>query len=591
MPNTVTYEIHPAIGIARLGTSRTCFLAPEPDMLQADYDQAAKITAPAKLQRRSARELDDSPLTQYREKNTALLRRQAVRFRVFKVERDAAKNVVACSEAHGPGVSIKWQVHLCNRKAAAPCFTDADGENVNQDLHYVRNADVKNRNSLIIDAGLQSPAGHDPAAAAELKGQFKGVDVLLGHAWTDGEGRLLVAGGLGNSGSPGASALSDFADNDDWYDDTSDGPVTAKVKVGNAAEVDAVAAHVVVAPFDFAPDVDSFVTLYDTMAQTAVDKWPHALPQLTGNTDFTLHVLPILMRTRGYRWVNSPTMRADVREKHAAWRPDKTNGSLFDCLGDPAIQAVPHPGTDQERLINRAISIRQMFLKHLREPAAATPVREVKMPRLHDDDAQSNEVLPLTKWQFRHMRNWAAQPPQFTRAPTYGEFACDALDRVSLEACSGGPFYPGMEVPRIVKDESIYAAPFRFDPAKAVPGFITQRLAVPWQADFYECQMDGDNGWWPATRPDKVIVNGDVDPRIMSDVMSERMEEWDNNVGGKDAMVHAWSRLGIVKRIQVAKAPRMADEFVDTNSPGYLYVEDERTLPRERERSDKPKEI
>lgn len=589
MPNTITYEIHPAIGIARLGTSQDCFLAPEPDMKQADYDQAAKITAPDKLLRRSARELDETALTNYRDAN-ALLRRQAVRFRIFKVERDAAKKVVTCSEVRGAAAGIKWQVHLCNRKAAAPCFTDEDGENVNQNPHYVRNADVANRRSLIIDAGPQAPAGHDPATAATLKGQFKGKDVLLGHAWTDAEGRLLVAGGLGKSGSPGAAALRDFADNDDWYDDTSDGTVTAKVTVGNA-EVDAVSAHVVVAPFDFAPGVDSFVTLFDTIAQAAIDKWPNSQPQLTGNTDFILHVLPVLMRTRGYRWVNSPTMRADVREKHAAWRPDKTQGSLFDCLGDPAIQPVQNPGPDKDKLINRALSLRQMFVKHLRDPDDTVDVREVKMPRLHDDDAQSNEVLPLTKWQYRHMRNWAAQPAQFTRAPTYGEFACDALDRVALEACSGGPFYPGMEVPRVVKDQSIYAAPFRFDPAKVTPGFITQGLAVPWQADFFECQMDGDNGWWPATRPDKVVITGDVDPRIMSDVMSERMEEWDNNVKDKDAMVLDWSRLGIVKRIQVAKAPRIADDFVDMNSPGYLQIEDERTLPRERGRSDKPKEV
>ena len=167
--------------------------------------------------------------------------------------------------------------------------------------------------------------------------------------------------------------------------------------------------------------------------------------------------------------------------------------------------AVPNPANDNENLINRAISLRKMFLKHLRDPDAADEaVREVKMPRLHDDDYNPNEVLPLTPVQYRHMANWA--DGNFTNAPTYGEFLCEAMDRIALEGCSGGPLYPGMEVPRIVKDKRKYIAPFRFDPAKVKPGDVTKGLAVPWQADFFACQMDGDNAWWPATRPDKVIV-------------------------------------------------------------------------------------
>jgi len=600
MATTMTYEIHPAIGIARLGASNECFLAPEPNCVQSDYDQPAKITDAAKLKRWAAREIDGTTLLQKYRDNPGKLKRQAVRFRVFKVERDTlTKSVVTCQEMHGAGVTVNWKVQLKNRKAAALRFLDDrfDPSAVNQDSQYLRNPDVTgaaNRNKLlVIDSKIQSPTGNDVANAQVLQGKFMdSIPVTLGHAWTDNEGRLLVAGGFGQSGAANAEDLETFADNDGWYDDTSDGTVTATVKVGGAAPVHAVAAHIIVAPFDFAPEINSFVTLYDAAYQAVVNRtdWPYQLPGLTETTDFTLHILPILERTRGYRWVNSPTMRADVREKHAAWKPGKVPDKLFTFLGDPTIFPIPNPATDDDNLINRAISVRKMFLKHLRDPDDIAKVREVKMPRLHDDDSNSNAVLPLTQIQYRHMANWAKGNGNFQNAPAYGEFLCDATDRVALEACSGGPFYPGMEVPRIMKDGSKYIAPFRFNPAAVKAGDITAGLAVPWQADFFECQMDGDNGWWPATRPDKVIVEQQVDPKIMSDVMSEHMEEWDNNVADMDEMVLYWQELGIVKRVPVDPAPRIADPDPGSASPtaGFLYIEDERTRDRERGRSLKP---
>ena len=569
-------------------------MGPEPDCAQSDYDQPNKITDPGKLKRWQPRETNGAPLIKYRD-NPGKLKRQAARFRVFKVVRDTkTKKISSCKEIHGAGVTIDWSVHLVNSKAAAQRFVD-DDEIVNTDSNLLRNPHVSNRAKLVIDAGVQSPKGNGVAPARVLQGKFMGkTAVTLGHAWTDKEGRLLVAGGFGISESASGDALAgdNFADNDGWYDDTSDGTVNAKITLAGGTTVEAESAHVVVAPFDFAPEVNSFVTLYDTAYQAAVERndWPYRLPGFTETTDFTLHILPILERTRGYRWVNSPTMRADVREKHAAWRPDGAN-SLFAYLADPAIVPivpVPIPATDHVILINRAISLRKMFLRHLRNPRNPADPREVKMPRLHDDDNSDNEVLPLTPVQYRHMANWAKGKGNFKNAPTYGEFLCDAMDRIALEACSGGAFFPGMEVPRIVKDKNKYIAPLRFDPAKVKPGDVTQGLAVPWQADFFDCQMDGDNGWWPATRPDKVIVGKELDPKIMSDVMSERMEEWDNNVADMDDMVDKWHQLGIVKRVLVLKAPRMADEFKGMGKPGYIYIEEERTLPRELGRSRKP---
>ena len=50
---------------------------------------------------------------------------------------------------------------------------------------------------------------------------------------TDDSGRLLVLGGHGRSGSeksgPGEPHIANYANNDGWYDDTSDGPVMARL--------------------------------------------------------------------------------------------------------------------------------------------------------------------------------------------------------------------------------------------------------------------------------------------------------------------------------------------------------------------------
>ena len=50
---------------------------------------------------------------------------------------------------------------------------------------------------------------------------------------TDDSGRPIVLGGHGRSGSeksgPGEPHISDYANNDGWYDDVSDGPVMARL--------------------------------------------------------------------------------------------------------------------------------------------------------------------------------------------------------------------------------------------------------------------------------------------------------------------------------------------------------------------------
>ena len=80
------------------------------------------------------------------------------------------------------------------------------------------------------------------------------------------------------------------------------------------------------------------------------------------------------------------------------------------------------------------------------------------MPRLHDEN---NDIarLPLTSVQYRMLQHWAAgELSGDLQDPPPPELLPDALDRASLESCSGGAFFPGIEAGRIMTDPRTYGA-------------------------------------------------------------------------------------------------------------------------------------
>jgi hypothetical protein len=190
------------------------------------------------------------------------------------------------------------------------------------------------------------------------------------------------------------------------------------------------------------------------------------------------------------------------------------------------------------------------------------------MPRLNAPvlgRSGPGNVLPLTPTQYKIMSAWAEgnfendlglAPPGFEALP-------DALDRVSLQACVGGAFYPGIEVSQVILgDRARYldGEPFRLSPAAVRPGEVTQYNAVPWQADFHICRWEERAGpllkrlgWWPAQRPDDVFTR----------VGAAAMEPWARGLGPDyQEMVDRWDRLGVV---------------VDRGTPGNpFFIEQER---------------
>src|SRR4029077_20570175 len=107
---------------------------------------------------------------------------------------------------------------------------------------------------------------------------------------------LLVLGGYGTSASPAGNTIGSFWGNAGWYDDVSDGAVSARIKLRADNSTPTVeGAWVIVTPPKFAPHQDSVTTLYDRVLERMVDDGLQSAPTATS---YTKDIYPILQRAR-----------------------------------------------------------------------------------------------------------------------------------------------------------------------------------------------------------------------------------------------------------------------------------------------------
>jgi L-Lysine epsilon oxidase N-terminal/L-lysine epsilon oxidase C-terminal domain len=568
------YKVHPSIGVARVGDSDGYYFAP-------DETGGLPINP------------DGHPFgpRDFRDRD-GHVRRQAARFDVYRHGSPHPEDPGVLVRPGADGVSaIEWTVHVANKKAAWYEFIVGSGSSGYAPDHPLRNRDVvvpAQRQQLMIDPGPRTVRGPNQSRSFSADDNpdrypvtFPPPDIepstitTLGEMHTDETSRLIVVGGFGRSGSTDRPPnVADYANNDAWWDDTADGPVTARLVMDDGSVVPVEGASwVLVAPPKFAPELVNLVTLYDTMLDVAVRQMglrPEIYSAGLWNRDhkssWQEDVKPILERIQSYR--------------HVAAIPRNAHELDMDKLGapDPAYR-----GT------------RQFYLSLIRPPDQSnlrtSPTNGMPlMPVLCGDNcfvagALASAFLTVTQLQYFNLQQWA--DGKFVAGATSALAGGANVDRIALENCVGGAFSPGIEMTWVSRNPSIYAEPFRIHKASETPqplslgqdferglepGDLCKYMALPWQADFNECsgEIAGDRYayWWPAQRPDYVYIVHNGELLQVAWVGSDTDQNADDYLEFADDtdMVEMWSQLGFIYNTGSDKDPR--------------FVEVERTLPR-----------
>ena len=431
--------------------------------------------------------------------------------------------------------------------------------------------------------------------------------MYLGEITTDSGGRLVVLGGRGKSGSLPGAPITDFANNDGWYDDVSDGPVTARVRIdGKDLPVDP--AWVVVAPPNYAPDLKGVRTLYDLLRDVFIDAGSLPVP---ATVSFANDILPVFERLAGLQWVN------------AGYASAFGHGGTLDLLSPGLIAKLGDAADTNKPFRYEVFNSFRDFDKDSWSPSA--------WPWLYGDAvdfpfaATPRQNVMMAKHQLLCLKRWAEGKFQSDYPGSRKAFASiaevpladrpDMLDRATLEFCLADAFHPGCEVTWPVRHATLYMAPFRIrhrrpdeksnpigdtlSSAKTLAfdgplygqeaGGLTRWMALPWHTDTASCrsQASYDKSYnpyvptfWPARVPNQVLSEEDyaavidtAQPRADRIAALRRRIDWFDKGLGKTgylaqivAMLERYGHMGLI----------MARKGVDGDPdiPPTLYVGD-----------------
>lgn len=558
----VKAAIYPGIGVARLGNSdNDFFIGPE-------------VPDPA----------PEAPGF-YRDA-TGALKRQAARFRIYGLNAEG-KTV---RELTAADAKIEWTVHLANKKSAWYQFQLAldipEAEAAPPSL--LRNAAVADRAQLVIDPGARTIEGKNQSGGKKHTfdtGKFMGTPVYLGELRTDEAGRLIVLGGRGKSASFDRTVAITFANNEGWHDDTSDGPVTAKVTY-QGQKLNVAPAWVVVGPPNYAPMQKSVRTMWDLMRDVAISANMLTKP---ARPSFDQDIRPLFERMSNLQWVNAGFAAAFGWRSPNEW----TNPEVMARLADPS------PNSREMRL-----TLANHFRDFNRDSWSPTPWPWNYGDAMNIPPAETpRQNVALTDTQLGFLKQWAMgdfdadydperQPPRrIEDVPVADQPA--TLDKASMEHCLADAFHPGCEMTWPMRNSMMYMSAFRLDHADAdwiepqyggaliqdtlslpngplagqVPGGVTRWMAVPWQTDTASCRSGYLKSYdpylptfWPARVPNQVLTKESYDVVMDKDrPMGERLAafanraSWIRGLGTKsytaqiNNMIRDYGKLGVVE--------------------------------------------
>ncbi|MDQ1742708.1 MAG: hypothetical protein QOE23_1047 [Pseudonocardiales bacterium] len=665
-------RIHPAIGVARVGNSTECNLAPETltGMTQPDGLLGG-------LPIRPGTESDTITSADLRDGDGAL-RRQAVRFRLYAYPETGAgtwpssqgEEITIGSLVDGKTVTdIIWTVHVANKKANTFVLVEAEDQPQgisgyqNGQLPPIRNSeypaagtrqpadklatlnDPARVRALTIDPGPRTvsgagatPVAFDRATAAsflpagsgtvtplpdypmsfpsdtfpELQA-LDGQITTLGDISTDRLGRLVFAGGRGKAaGWPvkGVPApLDDDVNNDQWFDDTADGPVRATLVFTDGTTLEAHSAWVATTDPGFAPQILNIVSLWDDIYDVWVRELALAPEIFSGGRYndsyqplFDSQIQPIFRAAALQQWTTN--MNPHAQSSHAELN---------------AITATTEPWSTS------VAGLTAIF----RDPNRPEQYSNTTLMPLALGDANES-MLALRKTQHFFLTRWNAGTECFRPGPGPALGPGELLDKAALTNCLGGRFSPGIDLTFVVRDPEIYVqnwqnsggGPFRIvaatlDYTAAVnsrplltagyvpdhvyadglePGDLTKFMALPWHTDYNSCATHPPSPnptgnrrlfWsWPAQRPVAVFSAADIwqDTVDVPNKAQLGQQRWSVRGPGTDSaapenwgrfqppiaqMLDNWHRIGVVLQapaIEDAAAGADADWFLETGS-------------------------
>jgi len=453
----------------------------------------------------------------------------------------------------------------------------------------------------------------------------------LGELSTDAQGRLLVVGGYGRAEGwkiSGAAPLNDDVNNDQWFDDASDGPVSATLVFDDGSCAQVHGAWVTATDPAFAPQILNIVSLWDDV----YDSWVRQLGispqiydeskggyQLAYKPSFDDQLAPIFKSAALQQWTVNLSERGMSAHRQLA-----------------GISASDDPTT----------TMLAGLVPTFRNPFEAPSNDTTRMP-LHLGDA-GEAFLTLRKTQYFFLQRWNKGRGNFVAGAGAVLGPGEMLDKATLVNCLGGRFSPGIDLTFTMREPAIYiqpwrssgAGPFRIN-AKPLdyanvradrplltcgyvprhveadglePGDMSKFMAIPWHTDYNSCatHLPSPNPpgnrtvfWsWPAQRPVAVYAAADVRIESQDDLSSQLptrqgpvlgQPRWSVRGPGTDSskaenwgryqvrtdMLDNWHRIGVVMQapaIDNAPVPLENDWYLEVQSRLVDTERTERTL-------------
>ncbi|WP_196893323.1 LodA/GoxA family CTQ-dependent oxidase [Aureivirga marina] len=618
--NKDLFRIHPAIGIARVGTSSDYYLGPE-SMAGLPDEKNPHILGGLPMKPNTDDKIIDPSDIRDAE---GRLKKQAARFKIFAYD---SSSVGSYPSGEGEEITIGstftyngkkvmladiyWTVHLANKKANSYIIPEEKGilAYENGQTPPLRNLDftgkedesvndIERLKKLVIDAGPHTISnGEEVEFDAITTNSFydfkNGVTKIdypkifpnytdgkhggdapeesrietLGTMKTDDKGRLLVIGAYGKASSfenetayyDPTIPLDSNIDNDNFFDDTADGYVTAvlKLKLEDSSGCENPFIYVkeignswvVSTDPSFAPQIPNIVSLWEDIYNTWIEDFnlsatvfnpntinpnPDHSPYYVGNgfnlnykPHYSQDILPLITAVDLQQWACNFDDTAVSKHK------------MVSELG-------PNPKAQLDGF-NLLAYIRNPNLNP--ETEQFKEANNTRMPLSLGDTGQP--LLTVSRTQYFYLSQWLNGKINENDA-VFG--SGEKLDRNILANCLGGRFSPGIEMTFIVRDPNLYlkngssisdilntVGPFRINMKEmdysnlskpfltsgyypkrthpVEPGDICKFMALPWHTDYNSCathQTDPNPDqslltyWsWPAQRPVAVYTYND----------------------------------------------------------------------------------